>query len=114
MKNTLGIIEKQLFWSNLENKVIEKIRLLNIHYLGEENNIQFYKITSNDENFKSGEMIINLNINEIIYSRNISYKDEIKQSVLHKVNTPQNLWTGYSIKTKSSENNYISLEFITQ
>ena len=114
MNNSLGIIERQTFWSNLENKVVERTYLLNIHYLGEENNIQFYKITSNDESFKSGEMIINQNINEIIYSMNISYKDELKHSVLHKVNTPQNLWTGYSIKTKSPENNYISLEFITQ
>jgi hypothetical protein len=111
----MKVLEKQTYWSTAENKVVVIERLLNLEFLGEKNNIQFYNIFSSDASSNiEGELTINFENLTIAYSKQINTefkKDIIFLSELN-YNKNDNKWQGFSFKVDIPENNYCELSFI--
>lgn len=111
----MKVLEKQTFWSTAENKVIERERLLNLEFLGEKNNLQFYKIFFSDASSNiEGELLINFENLTIAYSRQINteFKKNVNLNSQLKYNKYDNKWQGFSFKVDIPENNYCELSFI--
>ena len=108
----LKLIECQTYYSDTEQKVVTKIRNLNLTWLGEKNKFQFYKISSDDNNYLGGEITIDTINNTLTYSRelNTSYYKGILISSLTKINNF--IYRGISEKINIPENNGIILKFI--
>lgn len=108
----LKLIECQTYYSDTEQKVVTKIRNLNLTWLGEKNKFQFYKISSDDNNYLGGEITIDTINNTLMYSRelNTSYYKGILISSLTKINNF--IYRGISEKINIPENNGIILKFI--
>jgi hypothetical protein len=110
----MKIIETQVFWSEGEKNIVERERLLNLHFLGEKNNLQFYKTSSLDTRYIGGELIINFSKLNIAYSRKINSefkKNVLYHSQLNYKKDSDNIWEGF-IYESEPENNFCELRFI--
>lgn len=107
--------EKSTYWSNAENALTSKVRLLSLEYKGKKNGLSFYKVLTSTSlpEFVSGEVIIdNLN-KKMMYSKQINTAN--KQDVLHahldlnKETKNAQMYRGFSLKVGTAENNAIQV-----
>ena len=107
--------EKSTYWSNAENALTSKTRLLSLEYRRTKNGLSFYKVSTSAllPEFVGGEVIIdNLN-KKMMYSKKINTAN--KQDVLHahldlnKETKNAHKYKGFSLKVVTAENNAIQV-----
>jgi hypothetical protein len=111
------VVERTLYWSDVENALVSKCRSLSLEYRGKKNDFSCYKVLQSSlfPELKTGEIMIDNRNSKLIYSKQISTKNKNDnlhaQLELSKVSNQTHRYRGFSLKAENPENNCIELIF---